>query len=125
MSIQIAENHIKQYLRAYLLISFLFSFVVFLKLLLVVNMGSFNIILYDIYYYVMPSIAILIPLVSLRKPESKKLSRWQNYAIVIMIWVGLGFLYAAYCFNIPLAYTVFPLIHARAHFQTLGEFLES
>jgi len=115
MRLLIIGEHIRSYLLAYLVVSLLFSLTVFVRLVFALNMEFLNIILYDVYYYVMPSIAILILLALLRKPESKKLAKWESYVFVMastffIAVVSWCLLHIDYIFNTPLSYTVFLLI---------------
>jgi hypothetical protein len=113
MKSQIAEGYVKSYLLLYLWFSLLLSLVIFLKLLFASSMGLFNIVLYDIYYYVMPSIAIFTFIFVRYKSEMQ--TRWQRLANAIIwvscvILVSLLLLLIDCCFNNPFSYIVFPLV---------------
>jgi len=115
MTLRITEKHIRSYLLAYLVISLLFSFIVLMRLVFASNMKFLNIVLYDVYYYVMPSIAILTLLLLLRKHEAEKRSEWQNFPSVIA-WIvsitaiSLVLFVIDSGFNTPLSYVIFPVI---------------
>lgn len=114
MGIRIIEKYIRSYLFAYLMISLLFSLVIYMRLAFASNMKFLNIVLYDVYYYVMPSIAILILLVLLKKGNSRKQSERQFPSVItwtfLMTTVSLVFFVIDVCFNTPLSYMIFPLI---------------
>jgi len=77
-------------------------------------MGFLNIVLYDVYYYVMPSIAIFILLVLLEKRKFEKQPERQKFPFVrtwiVSILVFLSLVVIDISFNTPLSYVVFPMI---------------
>lgn len=114
MTLQIIEKHIRLYLRAYLVISLMLSLVVFVRLAFALNTEFLNIVLYDVYYYVMPSIAIFILLVLLEKRKSEKRPERQKFPFaitwIVFIIVFLALFFIDISFNTPLSYVIFPLI---------------
>ena len=115
MTVKMAEKYIGSYLHTYLTISLLFSLFVSLRLVFAFNMGVLSIVLYDIYYYVMPSIAIFILLSSSTKSKLSRQPEWKK----LIANVAWGFLIVAIpfalvsvdsCLNTPLSYIAFPLI---------------
>jgi len=114
MGVRIIEKYIRLYLFAYLVISLLFSLIVFVRLAFVSNTKFLNIALYDVYYYVMPSIAIFILWVFLKKANSEKQSERQFPSVIawtlLITAVSLVLFVIDFCFNTPLSYIIFPLI---------------
>ena len=116
MIIQIAEKYVRLYLLTYLWVSFLFSMIIHFRLAFAHHIGFFNVVVYDIYYYVMPSIAVFI-LVLGRKQGSKRQSDVPAsvQSATIMDWVALAtvaliLICIDFSFNTPLSYVVFPAI---------------
>lgn len=112
---QIAEKFTRSYLLTYLVVSLLLSLIIAVRLIFALNMIFLNIILYDIYYYAMPSIAILNIFMLLIKPNSEKQSKQEElrltviYSLIIAM-VSYALFSIDFCFNTPLSYVIFPVI---------------
>jgi hypothetical protein len=104
MTFRIIAKPLKSYLFVYLVISLWFSLIVFVRVAFALNMGVINVFFYDVYYYVMPSIATIAVLVLVRKPKSEKRSEWRRFESVVA-WiasiVAVSFLSLSSCRFMP------------------------
>lgn len=59
-------------------------FIVFIRLTFALNMMLLNVVLYDVYYYVMPSIAIFFLLDLFGKSKPKEARKWQRISLIVV-----------------------------------------
>jgi len=114
---QIAEKYTRSYLLTYLVVSLLLSLIITVRSIFALNMIFLNIILYDIYYYAMPSIAIFNIFMLLIKPNSEKQSKQEELILTVIYLLIIAMVFYAlfsidFCFNTPLSYVIFPVTPA-------------
>ena len=109
-------RYFKFYLLVYLTVSLTFSLIIFTKLALLLNIAFLkflNVVLYDIYYYFMPSVAVSF-LILLDKNASKTSSMGKLYGRVTFILFSILFstmlFFVDSCVNILYCNMTFPLI---------------
>ena len=113
MSFQSIWRYFKFYLFGYLITSLIFSLINYTKLAFLLNITLLNILLYDIYYYVMPSVAIIFLLVLLDNSNPNTSSIRRLYSLVALsLWlIAFSVLFFVdSCLNIPYCNVTFPLI---------------